>query len=260
VNDRATLGDFLRNRRGRIRPAEVGLPVANGRRNSTGLRREEVATLAGVSVDYYIRLEQGRDTNPGAAILDALATALRLDDDERSHLSDLARGRPTRAPNLSPIVRPGLRRLLGTVRPAPAYVIDALSNVLAANREGWQLMPGLEDWPGPRRNLIRYAFTHPMAREVFASWRQIAEDCVADLRTVATPGGAPPELDLLVRELCADSADFATMWQAYDVRVNGGACRVFRHPVLGRCELTSEILTAVDGQRFLVFQSLQPGR
>lgn len=255
MTERGALGEFLRSRRARISPAEAGLPAGTGRRQTSGLRREELAALAGVSIDYYTRLEQGRDTNPGAGVLDALASALRLDDDERAHLHRLARnaaGRPQ--PRVPPAVtvRPGLRQLLETVRPAPAYVLDATSNILAANPEGSQLMAGLDAWPAPRRNVIRYVFTHPAARDLFVSWPEIAKDCVADLRA-ADPGS--PELEALVTELSAASAEFAGLWQHYDVRVNSGGLRRFRHPAVGLFELTSEVLTAVDGQRLLVFQA-----
>jgi transcriptional regulator with XRE-family HTH domain len=261
MSERGALGEFLRNRRGRIGPTDVGLPAGTGRRQTAGLRREELAALAGVSVDYYIRLEQGRDTNPGASVLDALASALRLDDDERTHLHSLARNAASRPGARRPpaaTVRAGLRQLLETVRPTPAYVLDPISNILAANPEGSHLMAGIDAWPRARRNVIRYVFTHPAAREVFVSWRRMAEDCVAHLRTVAAADPGSPELEELVTELSAVSAEFAQLWQHYDVRVKSGSQRTFHHPAVGRFELTSEILTAIDGQRFVAFQA-RPG-
>jgi transcriptional regulator with XRE-family HTH domain len=258
VSDRSALGQFLRNRRGRIGPTEVGLPAGTSRRQTPGLRREELAALAGVSVDYYIRLEQGRDTHPGAAVLDALATALRLDDDERAHLHSLAHNAANRTPVRAPravSVRTGLLQLLETVRPTPAYVLDPTSNILAANPEGSQLMTGIDAWPPTQRNVVRYVFTHPAAREVFVSWRRMAEDCVAHLRTVAASDSGSPELAALVTELSAASAEFAQLWQHYDVRVKSGSRRTFHHPAVGNFELTSEILTAVDSQRFVAFQA-----
>ena len=164
------LGDFLRNRRGRLSPGDVGLPAGLGRRQTPGLRREELAALAGVSVDYYIRLEQGRDSHPGAAVLDALASALRLDDDERTHLHSLAHNATARPPARRPgaaTVRPGLLQLLDAVRPTPAYVLGPTSDILAANPEGGHLLAGIDDWPPARRNVVRYVFTHPSAREVY---------------------------------------------------------------------------------------------
>ncbi|MEU4220323.1 helix-turn-helix transcriptional regulator, partial [Actinoplanes sp. NPDC026623] len=261
MNARGALGEFLRSRRDRIGPAEAGLAAGVGRRRTPGLRRAELATLAGVSVDYYIRIEQGRDTNPSAAVLDALASALRLDGDERAHLRSLARNAGASTPARGPravAARPGLLRLLDTVRPTPAYVLDATSNVLAANPEGGRLLAGIEDWPPARRNLIRYVFTHPSARDLFVPWRRMAEDCVAHLRTVAAADPGSPELDALVTELSAAATEFAELWRHYDVRVKSGSRRTFRHPAVGRFELTSEILTAVDGQRFVAFQAMTP--
>src|SRR5919204_4229842 len=202
------LGAFLRSRRARIGPTEVGLPPGTGRRQTPGLRREELAALAGMSVDYYIRLERGKDTNPGAAVLDALASALRLDEDERMHLHSLARNAAGRAPAPAARVsqpRPGLLQLLETVRPTPAYILDQVSNVLAANSEGNQLLVGIDAWPRTRRNLIRYVFTHSAARDVFVSWRSMSEDCVAHLRTVAAADPNSPDLAALVTELSAAS-------------------------------------------------------
>jgi len=248
----SALGDFLRNRRGRIGPADVGLPAGNGRRQTPGLRREELAALAGVSIDYYIRLEQGRDTNPGAGVLDALAGALRLDADERAHLRSLvARGRQ---PPAAKEARPGLVRLLEMVRPTPAYILNPTSDILAANPEGLRLLPGLEACSPPERNIVRYMFTDPRARSAYAEagWQAMAEDCVAHLRTVGAAA------DALVAELSDKSPEFAALWEHYDVRTKSGSRRVFQHPDVGRFELTSEILTAVDGQRFVTFQAI-PG-
>ncbi|MEV0562379.1 helix-turn-helix transcriptional regulator [Dactylosporangium sp. NPDC050588] len=252
-----SLGEFLRNRRGRVSPAEAGLPAGTGRRQTPGLRREELAALAGVSVDYYTRLERGRDTNPGRSVLDALASVLRLDDDERAHLHRLAgpaadakeSGKESRKES-GKEVRPALRELLETVRPTPAYVLTQTSDLLAANEEGGSLLPGLTV-PG---NLVTYVFTHPAAREVFVSWRRMAEDCVAHLRTVADG----PEHAALIAELRHRSDEFADLWATYDVRVKSGSRRAFQHVLAGRLELTSEILTAVDGQRFVMFRA-DPG-
>lgn len=248
-----SLGDFLRNRRGRVSPSEAGLPAGAGRRQTPGLRREELAALAGVSVDYYTRLERGRDTNPGQAVLDALAKVLRLDDDERAHLHRLAH--PEKQPGKQPgkhaaEVRPALVRLLEMVRPTPAYVLSQTSDLLAANVEGLALLPGITV-PG---NLVRYVFTHPAARDVFVSWRRMAEDCVAHLRTLDDG----PARGALVTELSGRSAQFADLWAHYDVREKSGTRRTFRPPGAGLLELTSEILTAVDGQRFVTFQA-EPG-
>jgi transcriptional regulator with XRE-family HTH domain len=253
VVERSALGEFLRSRRGRVRPGDVGLPAGIGRRQTPGLRREELAALAGVSVDYYTRLEQGRDANPGAEVLHALASALRLTDDERAHLHELARhasGRSAAARLGTGAPRPGLLHLLDAVRPTPAFVLDQVSNVLAVNPEGARLMPGVH----ARCNLIRYVFTDPAAREVFVSWREMAQDCVAHLRTVAAADPDSPALADLVAGLSADSAEFAALWRHYDVRVKSGARRTFRRPGSGCFDLVSEIVTAADGQRLAVFR------
>ncbi|MCE6998844.1 helix-turn-helix transcriptional regulator [Saccharothrix sp. S26] len=244
------LGEFLRSRRGRVRPADVGLPEGVGRRQTPGLRREELATLAGVSVDYYTRLEQGRDTNPGAEVLHALASALRLGDDERAHLHALAGQVPGPAPLGSGAPRPGLLHLLEAVRPTAAYVLDQVSTVLAVNPEGARLMPGLSE----RDNLVRYVFTDPRAREVFVAWGDMARDCVAHLRTVAAVDPTRPALTALVAELSAACAEFADLWRHYDVKVKTGSRRTFRDDTGHTFDLTSEILTAPDGQRLAVFR------
>src|SRR5690348_8641526 len=173
------LGDFLRTRRARLRPGEVGLPSGPGTRRTPGLRREEIAALAGLSIDYYIRLEQGKESNPSGPILDGLARALHLDDEEHAHLYALANraaGRTVRGPaRASRVIRPGIRQLLETVRPCPAYVITRTSDVLAANAEALALFAGLTDWPPEERNTIRYTFFHPAARDLFAEWEHSAE-------------------------------------------------------------------------------------
>jgi transcriptional regulator with XRE-family HTH domain len=162
------LGEFLRARRARLHPADVGLPAGTGLRRTPGLRREELAAVAGISIDYCIRLEQGKENNPGPAVLDALSAALRLNQEETAHLYALARnaaGRRTPMPTASR-VRPGIRQLLDSLRPCPAYVLNRISDVLAANPEALALFVGLAEWPPERRNTIRYTFCHPVAGQL----------------------------------------------------------------------------------------------
>jgi transcriptional regulator with XRE-family HTH domain len=242
VSERENLGEFLRSRRARLSPDTPG----PGRRQTPGLRRGEVAARAGVSLDYYIRLEQGRDRHPGASVVRSLAAALSLDPDERAYLDRLVTNRP--APT-GP-VRPGLYRLVTSVRPTPAWLLDATGTLLCSNPEGLRLLRGIEDWPEPRRNVIRYTFLHPSSSDMFVSWAAIARDCVADLRAA----GDCPARRSLIAELAA-STDFARLWQTYDVRVNRGGVRTFEHPDLGRINLTTEILTSAEGHRFVAFQS-----
>ncbi|MFI9723913.1 helix-turn-helix domain-containing protein [Streptomyces sp. NPDC052396] len=255
------MAEFLRIRRGRIGPADVGLPVGPGTRRTPGLRREELAALAGVSVDYYIRIEQGRETAPSDAVLDALARALRLTDDEHTHLLGLAdrtAGRtPRRRRTDAQSARPGLRLLLESVRPSPAYVLNEVNDVLAANPEGLALMPGLGDWPPGQRNTFRYTFLHPAARTLFADRDRVTRNCVAHLRTAELTD--PERTAALAAELSQASSEFAALWRRHEVWVKRGGETAFHHPVVGPLTLSIEVLgTTDDGQRLLVYQAM-PG-
>ena len=256
------LGDFLRARRARLRPGDVGLPPGPGTRRTSGLRREEIAALAGLSIDYYIRLEQGKESNPGGPILDGLARALRLNEEEHAHLYALANhaaGRTARGSSrVSRVVRPGVRQLLETVRPCPAYVLTRTSDLLAANPEALTLFVGLSDWPTERRNTIRYTFFHPAARELFADWDHSAETTAAHLRSLAADTPDDPDISALIAELLGGSPEFARLWQRHDVRLRRGEAKPFRHPRVGEFTLTNEVLYLSDGQRMSVYQA-EPG-
>jgi transcriptional regulator with XRE-family HTH domain len=251
------MAEFLRIRRGRIGPADVGLPSGPGTRRTSGLRREELAALAGVSVDYYTRIEQGRETAPSDSVLDALARALRLTGDEHAHLLALADRLAGRTPRRRPAdpqpARSGLRLLLDSVRPSPAYVLNDVNDVLAANAEGLALLPGLGDWPPGQRNTIRYTFLHPAARTVFADWARVARNSVAHLHTAELT--APAATAALVAEVAAASGEFAALWCGHDVWVKRGGETAFRHPVIGRITLANEVLSTAGGQRVLVYQA-----
>jgi transcriptional regulator with XRE-family HTH domain len=257
------LGEFLRGRRARLRPADVGLPSGIGLRRTPGLRREELAAVAGLSIDYYIRLEQGKETNPSGPILDGLARALRLNDEERAHLYALANrvaGRavlPASAQG-SRMVRTGIRQLLETVRPYPAYVLSRTSDILAANMEGLALFFGISDWPVAQRNTIRYTYLHPAARDLFADWDSAMAATAAHLRALQADYPDDPALRSLIRELRAGSAEFARLWQRHDVRHRRGDSKPFRHPQVGEFTLTTEILYLEDGQRMTIYQA-KPG-
>jgi len=256
------LGEFLRVRRARVRPGDAGLPSGTGTRRTPGLRREEIAALAGLSIDYYIRLEQGKETNPSGPILDGLARALRLNEEENAHLYALANhaaGRTARgSPSASRVVRPGVRQLLETVRPCPAYVLTRTSDLLAANPEALALFPGLADWPPERRNTIRYTFFHPAARELFADWDHSAETTAAHLRSLAADTPDDPDVSGLITELLHGSPEFARRWQRHDVRHRRGEAKPFHHPQVGEFTLTYEVLYLADGQRMTVYQA-EPG-
>ena len=257
------LGDFLRARRARLRPGDVGLPRGPGTRRTSGLRREEIAALAGLSIDYYIRLEQGKESNPSGPILNGLARAVRLNEEEHEHLYALANraaGRTARAVSrASRVVRPGVCQLLKTVRPCPAYVLTRTSDLLAANPEALTLFAGLADWPRERRNTIRYTFFHPVARELFADWDHSAETTAAHLRSLAADTPDDPDVSALIAELLDGSPEFARLWQRHDVRQRRGEAKQFRHPQVGELTLTNEALYLADGQRISVYQA-EPGR
>ena len=256
------LAAFLRARRARVRPEDVGLPVGVGLRRTPGLRREELAALAGVSVDYYIRLEQGKETNPSSAVLGALASALRLDEDARTHLFALADHVARRKPAHHPpdrTVTASMRLLLENLRPCPAMVLSRTSDVLAANPEGLALFHGIAEWPPARRNTIRYMFRHPEAQTLFDDWRSSAAGAVADLRTVLATDPEAPDVSALVEELSAASPEFASLWLRHDVRRKSGMQKILHHPTVGRISLAWEVLRSGDGSTRLTVHQAAPG-
>jgi transcriptional regulator with XRE-family HTH domain len=215
------LGEFLRARRGRLRPADVGLPAGLGLRRTPGLRREELAAVAGLSMDYYIRLEQGKETNPSGPILDGLARALRLNEEEQAHLYRLAD--------------------------------------LAAP-EGLALFAGIQDWPAGQRNTIRFTFLHPAARELFADWDVAAASTAAHLHALEAEDPDDQDLRALVGELLAGSQEFARLWPRHDVRRRRSDRKPFRHPLAGEFTLSYEVLHLDDGQRMTVYQATPGSR
>ncbi|GLY70994.1 helix-turn-helix transcriptional regulator [Amycolatopsis taiwanensis] len=252
------LGEFLRARRARVRPEDAGLATGPGLRRTPGLRREELATLAGVSVDYYTRLEQGRERHPGGAVVTALASALRLNEEEHAHLYTLARvaERGTSAPAVRKAeVRTSIRRLLHTVRPCPAYVLSRTSDVLAANPEVLELFTGITDWPAEQRNTVRYTFCHPAARELYDDWEARAADAVANLQTVAAAHPSAPDVVTLITELQRTSPDFARLWQRHDVQRRRSERKPFHHPQAGLITFDFDVLYIEDEQRIGIYQT-----
>ncbi|MFC7386905.1 helix-turn-helix transcriptional regulator [Sphaerisporangium rhizosphaerae] len=251
------LGAFLRSRRTLLRPGEVGLP-AEGARRTSGLRREEMARLAGVSEGYYVRLEQGRAPHPSPSVLGALARALRLSDAERDHLFALAEEvRPESGPE---VLASGARRMLELLAPpTAAYVIDRRSDVLVWNDSAAALFGHLVD--GPRRpNNVRYVFTDPRAKELFVDWADIASDSVAHLRAAAGHRPDDPELNALVAELHEASPEFRRLWPTRELRRKVSGRKELNHPTAGRMSLDYEVLHApqAPGQR-LVAYTAPPG-
>ncbi|MFI0263977.1 helix-turn-helix transcriptional regulator [Streptomyces sp. NPDC017056] len=263
VGNRTELGDFLRSRRGRVAPQAAGLPPSAGRRRTAGLRREEVAILAGVSIEYYRRLEQGKQQRPSPAVLEAIGRVLKLTDDERRHLAELGRGRVSapaagaRTSQTSRAVREEVRRMLSIAHPYPACVLSRSSDLLAANRGALRLFPGIEDWPEHERNTARYAFAHPFARELYADWEDVAHGVVAHLRAAVVVYPGAPDIRAIVDELSRLSTVFASLWQRYDVRARTNGRKVYRHPEVGRLTLAYEAFDVArsDGQRLVVYQA-----
>lgn len=251
------LGTFLRAHRAAVRPEDVGLPGGTGVRRTPGLRREEVATLAGVSVDYYTRLERGRETRPSPSVVDALAGALRLSRDEHRHLRELVGRRPAQPSRteLSRGIRPGVRHLLEALRPNPAYVVGPINDLLAANPSGLRLLAGIDSWPVRQRNIIRYVFLHPTARRLYEDWDQMAPGVVAHLRAMAGEFAHTPEFVHLVGELTVKSNEFASLWERYEVDAHTSGLKRFRHPTVGRLTLGYEAmsLNGTDGQRLIAY-------
>ncbi|WP_405160906.1 helix-turn-helix transcriptional regulator [Nocardia sp. NBC_01499] len=256
--DGTPLGEFLRARRALQHPTDLGLPAGTGQRRTPGLRREELAALTGISIDYYIRLEQGRETNPSPAVLDALARALRLDDELTTHLFALAdhaagRGRRYRA---EPAVRPGIAMLLETVRPCPAYVRNRTNDIIASNPEGLALLAGIDQWPPKQRNTTRYTFLHPAARILYDNWDYAAAASVAQLRAAVAADPADPRLTELVTELTTASAEFTALWSRHDVRRRYTDRKTFHHPDIGTITFVYETLDlGTDGHRLALYQT-----
>ncbi|MEU0615307.1 MULTISPECIES: helix-turn-helix transcriptional regulator [Streptomyces] len=252
--EREQLADFLRRRRQAIRPAEVG--IADGpRRRTRGLRREEVAMLAGMSVDYVVRLEQGRSSQPSAQLLVALARALRLSDDERDHLFHLAGHRPPAADGTARMARAGLVRMLDLLGDTPAAVMSDLGEILAQNRASLLLMSDHTGFRGDRRYMIYRWFTEPEVRAVCPPEDRdlSSRRLVADLRAAVGRRAGDPTVAGLVERLEAVSAEFGALWAEHEVAVRRADRKTLLHPRVGRLLLDCETLVTPDqGQQLLV--------
>ncbi|GHJ48976.1 transcriptional regulator [Catellatospora sp. TT07R-123] len=239
--------DFLTTRRERLTPEQAGVPFFGGRRRVKGLRREEVAMLAGMSTDYYTRLERGNLTGVSHPVLDALARALRLDEAERTHLFDLAETANTSNTGQTPrrgtnrtTVRPGVQRILDTIN-APAYVRNGRMDILATNRLGRALFADAIGANGGF-NLARFMFLDARAQDFYPAWRTVAADSVAALRTYAGRNPYDRALTDLVGELSTRSEAFRAWWATHNVKLHHTATKTMHHAVAGDLELTGEAL------------------
>ncbi len=258
--DRPGLATFLRLRRQAIRPDDVGLP-AGPRRRTPGLRREEVAQLTGMSVDYYNRLEQARAPQPSLQILRPLARSLRLSDDERDHLFRLAGHTPPERSGRSSHVRPALLHVLDRLDDCPAFVADDLNVVLAQNRLARLLMGEPTGSVGWQASTTWTWFTSPQRRSRIPTEDHDHHSRVraADLRATWSRRRGDPEVETLVAQLLAASPEFARLWAAHEVAVRRNDTKRFLHPAVGALQVDCEVLaTSDDGQR-LVILSARPG-
>jgi len=255
VDAKGEIREFLTSRRARITPERAGLPWYGDNRRVPGLRREEVALLAGVSVDYYTRLERGNTNGVSESVLEALARALQLDEAERAHLFDLARAArttPRRRRAAAPRVRPSVQRILDAVA-APAFLRNGRMDLLAANAFGRAFYSQHFDSPHGPPNSARFIFLDPRAPAFYREWEQVATDAVAVLRSEAGRDPYDRGLSDLVGELSTRSDTFRTRWAAHNVRYHDTGVKRFHHPVVGDLELTYETMALAADEGLMLF-------
>jgi transcriptional regulator with XRE-family HTH domain len=245
LDSTAELGEFLRSRRARLSPEEAGVPISGTARRVPGLRREELAHLAGVSTDYYSRLEQGRHRNVSGGVLDAVSRALRLDEAEHTYLLQLARPQQhtRRTPARPQRVRPGLHRMLETLDSAtPAFVVGRGLQVLASNRLARALITDFEALPYRERNLARFIFLDESARTVYPDWPKVADETAAVLRLEAGRNCDDGSFCELIGELAVKSERFRAAWAAHNVIRRSHGSKRYQHPLVGGITIAYEAL------------------
>jgi hypothetical protein len=247
ADHRAEVREFLTSRRARITPEQAGLPAYGGaKRRVAGLRREEVALLAGVSIDYYVRMERGNLTGASDAVLDGVASALQLDEAERAHLYDLARAAqkgPVRQRTRGGGITPGVQQLLDAMSDAPAWVRNARHDMLAANTMARALYaPLLASDPTRCPNTARFVYLDPASKDFFVDWERSADDIAAMLRSEAGRNPYDKKLIDLIGELSTRSDEFRTRWAAHNVRFHRTGKKKLRHPAVGAMELDYEAM------------------
>ncbi|WP_204048024.1 helix-turn-helix transcriptional regulator [Microbispora siamensis] len=260
--NRRELADFLRSRRERISPADVGLP-AGPRRRTPGLRREEAAQLAFISTEYYTRLEQARGPRPSREVLAGLARALRLTDAERAHLHHLAGAPPAPPPGPPREVRQSILDLLERLPQAAAFVTSATLEVLAWNELAAALMEDFSALPRRDRNLVRRAFLGPRhgGRRLYgvSDADDFARHAARRLRAAAARYPDSPEVTGLVDELLAKSPEFARLWAAHEVAAGPTLCKTFQHPLVGPITVNCDALDIIDRDQQVVIYTAVPG-
>lgn len=258
----AEFGQFLRVMRARMQPEAMGLATSSTARRVAGLRREEVAQLAGVSTDYYTRLEQGRQIRPSRGVVDAVARALQLDVTERAHMLDLLHNCPPSSKSPAPVqrVRAGLWQLLEAIGDTPALVLGRRTDVLSSNRMANLLFTDFSDLPVRERNLSRWIILEPDARELFRDWKAVAAETVAALRVDVGRHPNDPLANHLVGELAVTSEDFRQWWAGHHVTTRSAGTVRLHHRTVGDLELDFETLALPDdGDQSLRIYSAKPG-
>ncbi|MEU9330023.1 helix-turn-helix transcriptional regulator [Streptomyces canus] len=261
LDRRAELSEFLRTRRARLKPEDVGLPDFGRHRRVPGLRREELSQLAGVSVAYYTRLEQGNGRNVSAEVLDAIARALRLTDAERAHLTHLAKPKQHKKKTTARTeqVRGSIRQLLDSIN-VPAYVSGRRSDIVAWNRMAAAVFGDWAELPAQERNWARMIFLRPEYQNLFVPWEQKASDVVSYLRMDAGCHPDDPRLSALVGELSVKSEEFRRLWATHDVKEKNFGVKQLRHPLVGELTLNFESFPLSDGtEQALITYHAEPG-
>ncbi|MBN9326875.1 MAG: transcriptional regulator [Cellulomonas sp. 73-145] len=268
MDNRDEIRDFLASRRARLNPTDVGLPAATGRRRVVGLRRDEVAVLAGVSSEYYARLERGHLAGASDSVLDAVATALRLDEAEQLHLRNLAQAANQPAARRRSAVKvtgvpASLRRVLDSMVTSPAYVRDSHMDIVAANALGKALHAPVYRYAQATStppNTARFAFLDPAGQDFYPDWGQVGRDCVAALHAAAGRNPYDKPLTDLIGELSTRSEAFRSLWATHDVRLHRTGVKRLRHPEVGILELDYDVMEVIQQPGLLLIAySAEPG-
>ncbi|GAA1883285.1 helix-turn-helix transcriptional regulator [Streptomyces durmitorensis] len=257
VDTTQELAAFLRTRRERLDPLDFGLPARRQARRTPGLRREEVAELAGVSVDYVVRLEQGRGLRPSADVVEALAGALRLAPGERAYLFDLTRQRPRNADKLATTAAPPLARLVADLSPLPAMLMNHRYDILAWNAEMARLLIDFGTLPPAQRNAMWLCLMHPRIREFYVDRERVVREGIAHLRAAWAAHPEDQALTDFITEFTAGDEEFARLWAERDIKVNGRGRKVMRHPEVGEIAVQFEVLMPLEDpdQRLVIHRA-----